>query len=100
MDIAILPIHKKRISEIYEHLHTLRSDENSFFEVEGLFYEVLSISRNYGNDEKENSMLSVLKDLERNEYIQTQKKYAKSRQREIVIKRFKNLFKKRLNPWF
>ena len=100
MHIQVLPIHKKRLTEIHKHLHTLRDDENSFIQVEGLFYEALSISRNYGNNESENSLLSDLKELERNEYAHKQKKYSKSRQREIVIKHFKSLFKKRLGAWF
>ncbi len=77
----------------------MRDDEYSFIQVEGLFYEAITISRNYGNDEKENSLLLELKDLERKEYAHTQKKFSKSSQRVIVIRHFKSLFKKRLNAW-
>ena len=97
MQLQISPLHKKRLTEIYEHLNGLRHDESSFTQMENLFYEAIAISRAYGNDENENSLLLELKDLERNEYGQTQKKFNKSRQREVAIKHFKVFFKRKLN---
>ncbi len=90
--------HKERLTAIYKKIALTRSDEASFVNLENLFYEVLFIARE-NNEDAENAFLSDLKHLEANEYKLTQDKYIKSKQRERVIKQFKNTFKAKLHGW-
>jgi hypothetical protein len=91
--------HKERFREIFLKLKVISCNEYSFREIENLFYEALSISRNYGNDATENPYLAELKIMEGKQYRLTQEKYKKSSQRERVIKQFKNSFREKLQSW-
>jgi hypothetical protein len=94
----ILIQHKERLSTIYKKISLTPSDEASFVNLENLFYEVLFIARE-NKDDEENGFLNDFKKIEANEYKLTQDKYIKSKQRERVIKQFKNCFKAKLHLW-
>jgi hypothetical protein len=94
MDLEVSPLHKHRLAEIYKELHRIGSKESTFLSIESLLYETITIARQYGNDINENDFLRQLKLLEETDYKETQEKYRKSNQRELVIKRFMRQFKK------
>ncbi len=99
MSSQVLIKHKERLTAIYKKIALTRSDEASFINLENLFYEVLFIARENSDDFEENLFLSDFKHLEANEYKLTQDKYIKSKQRERMIKQFKNSFKAKLHAW-
>jgi hypothetical protein len=94
----ILIQYKERLTTIYKKISLTPSDEASFVNLENLFYEVLFIARE-NKDDEENGFLNDFKKIEANEYKLTQDKYIKSKQRERVIKQFKNCFKAKLHLW-
>jgi hypothetical protein len=90
---SITSLHKKRFQEIRKDLGLIGCKESSFLKVELLFYEALSISRTYGNDRLQNSLLAALKKVEEEAYVKANEKFHKSRQRETCIRRFIVQFK-------
>jgi hypothetical protein len=80
--------HKQRFVEIKNSLAELGYREAAFIRVELLFFEVLTISRNYGTEEEQNGLLSALKNLQAYEYAATSANFAKALQRERAIRRF------------
>lgn len=94
---AITAIHKKRFEEMRKKLTILGSKESSFTAVELLFYEALTISRTYGNDVSDNTLLADLKQLENEEYKDTKAFFRKNTQREQVIRKFMHRLKEILN---
>lgn len=93
MTTNISPEHKQRFMEIKNGLAELGYREAAFIRVELLFFEALTISRSYGNDEQENGLLAALKNLQADEYAAASGSFAKAIQRERVIRRFINGFK-------
>jgi hypothetical protein len=93
MITTITTDHKKRFEEIRKNLGLIGCKESSFLKVELLFYEALTISRSYGNDPEQNSLLAALKKVESDEYEKTKEKFRKSSQRETFIRRFVVQFK-------
>src|SRR4051794_15962312 len=85
--------HKHRFEEIKKSLTEIGSKEGNFIKVELLFYEVLTIAREYGDDVNENHLLAALKHLQGNQYEQTKAIFKKNTQREHVIRRFINELK-------
>jgi hypothetical protein len=80
--------HKKQLEEIRRNLNLLGARESNFIKVELLFYDSLSLAREYGDDVDANGLLAALKQLQLNEYQQTKALFNKSAQREQVIRRF------------
>ena len=99
MSSQILLKHKERLTAIYKKIGLIPGNEASFVNLENLFYEVLFIAREHNEQIEENKFLSDFKQIEANEYKLTQDKYHKSKQRERVIKQFKNTFKAKLHSW-
>ena len=91
--LEILPQHKKRFEEIKRELSAIGSKESGFIKVELLFYEVITASRNYGDDVSENNFLAALKNLQSGVYQDTKEHFKKNTRREQVIKKFINQFK-------
>ena len=89
----------KRLTEIKKQLSLIPSDENSFLKMESLFYDVLAMARAYENADSNNPFLSDFKKIFETKYKLTQEKYAKSRQRELVIKQFKIAFNEQVTAW-
>jgi hypothetical protein len=85
---AITLPHKERLEEIKKRLTVIGSKESSFTSIELLFYETLSISREYGNSILDNKLLANLKELEADQYKRTKEFYKKGHQRENAIKKF------------
>ena len=67
---------------------TIGAKESTFIKIELLFYEALSVAREYGDEVAENGLLAALKGLQANEYQDTKALFPKSAQRERVIRRF------------
>jgi hypothetical protein len=86
--------HKRRLEEIRKEVTLIGSKESAFLKVELLFYEALSIAREYGNDARENPLLDDLKRVQESAYGKTNELYKKSSQREVSIRRFIVRFKK------
>lgn len=84
---------KHKFEEIKKQLVQIGSKESEFIRVELLFYEALSLSRNYGDNIDENPLLAAFKQLEAHEYELTRHKFHKSKQREKVIRQFISQFK-------
>lgn len=80
--------HKKQLEAIRRNLNLLGAKESNFIKVELLFYDSLSVAREYGDEVNGNGLLAALKELQVNEYQQTKALFNKSTQREQVIRRF------------
>ena len=80
--------HKKQLEAIRRNLNLLGAKESNFIKVELLFYDSLSVAREYGDDVNDNRLLAALKQLQANEYRQSKALFNKSTQREQVIRRF------------
>ncbi len=85
--------HKLQFEEMKKSLATLGPKEGNFIQVELLFYEAITVAREYGDDENENQLLAALKQLQANQYQQTKAMFKKSSQREVAIRRFINVLK-------
>jgi hypothetical protein len=96
MVLSISSSHKKRFEEIKRNLPLIGYKEDSFSRIELLFFEVLTISRSYGEDPDQNPLLAELKRVHTTEYKRTTEATRKSRQREVNIKHFVMRFKKLL----
>ena len=77
-----------RFEEIRKYLKVLGNKESEFVKIELLFYEVLNISRTYGEDPEQNTLLADLKNLQQNQYEKTKIATRKARERESAIRRF------------
>ena len=88
MITSISHIHRLRFEEIRKHLQLLGCKESEFVKIELLFFEVLSISRTYGEDPEQNRLLAALKDLQHDQYEKTKIATRKARERESSIRRF------------
>ena len=80
--------HKIRLEEIRKNLAAIGPKEGTFIKVELLFFDALSLAREYGEDENANDLLAALRKLQANQYHDTKALHKKSSQREQVIKRF------------
>jgi hypothetical protein len=97
MTLILTDQHKRRLEEIRKEVTLIGSKESAFLKVELLFYEALSIAREYGNDARENPLLDDLKSVQESAYGKTNELYKKSSQREVSIRRFIVRFKKVLD---
>jgi hypothetical protein len=88
MKNVLLAEHKSQFEEIKRSLTTIGAREGNFIKIELLFYEAMTITRQYGDDVTENGLLAAFKKLQANEYQQTKALFTKSSQRERVIRRF------------
>jgi hypothetical protein len=88
MKQSISVAHKQQLEEIRKTLTITGAKESAFVKVELLFYEAISVAREYGDDLPENGLLAALKQLQANEYRETKALFNKSTQRERVIRRF------------
>jgi hypothetical protein len=88
MTTSISHTHRQRFEEIRKNLQTLGCKESQFIKIELLFFEVLSISKTYGEDPQENSLLSELKELQHDQYEKTKIATKKASERESAIRRF------------
>jgi hypothetical protein len=80
--------HRKRFEAIKKELSLLGSTESNFLQVELLFFEALSISREYGDDPQANPLLAALRQLQETAYEKTKLPTHKRSQRESLIRRF------------
>lgn len=81
-------LHKRQLEEIKRDLSANGAKEGSFVKVELLFYKAIAVAREYGDDERENYLLAALKQVQFNQYQQTNALFKKSTQREQSIRRF------------
>lgn len=88
MNISISAIHRQRIEEIRKGLQILGCKESQFLKIELLFFEVLDISKSYGSDASENSLLAALKNVQNDQYEKTKVATRKAIQRESSIRKF------------
>lgn len=89
----ISSIHKQQFESIRKNLTNIGAKESNFIKIELLFYQTISIAREYGNDVADNGLLAALKRVQADEYEQTKVLFKKSAQRERVIRRFISSFK-------
>src|SRR5689334_12670433 len=94
---AISNDHKKRFDEIKKRLYVLGNSETNFLQVELLFFEALSISRQYGQDPQVNSLLASLKQVQQTDYEKTQMPTHKKNQKETHIRLFISSLRKALH---
>jgi hypothetical protein len=80
--------HRQRFEEIKKALQLLGCKESQFVKIELLFFEVLTISRTYGDDPQQNSLLAALKNLQHDQYEKTKMATKKAGERESAIRRF------------
>ena len=88
MTITISQIHQKRFEEIKKDLQALGYREGAFLKVQLLFFEALDISRTYGSDPEQNSLLAALKGVQQDQYEKTKAPTKKPGMREQQIRRF------------
>lgn len=97
MTLPISAAHKRRFEEIKKRLSELGNTENNFVQVELLFFEAITISKEYGDDVHTNPLLAALKQLQHGEYEKTQMPTQKINQRQAFIRYFIVAFKKVLS---
>lgn len=100
MTLSISIDHRKRFEEIKRRLSLLGNSENNFLQVELLFFEALTISKEYGDDIQTNPLLAALRQLQQIEYEKTKMPTQKINQRVTVIRRFVSAFKKTLSATY
>ncbi len=88
MTSYISDVHRHRFEEIRKHLRILGHKESEFVKVELLFFEAVTISRNYGEDPAQNNLLAALKNLQHDQYEKTKIATRKAGERESFIRRF------------
>jgi hypothetical protein len=88
MNISISTLHRQRLEEIKRGLQNIGCKESQFLKIELLFYEVLDISKTYGNDPNENRLLAALKGVQNDQYEKTKIATKKAHQRELSIRKF------------
>jgi len=88
MTEAVTIPHQQRFEQIKKNLTLLGNRESNFLQVELLFFEALTLSRNYGEDMQENALLRALKDLQQEQYAKTKSLTNKPSQREQFIRKF------------
>ena len=88
MTTAISVQHQKRFEEIKKRLSILGNSESNFLQVELLYFEALSISKEYGVDIHTNSLLETLKKLQHTEYEKAKLPAHKKNQQETAIRHF------------
>jgi ABC-type transport system involved in cytochrome c biogenesis ATPase subunit len=88
MIASISTAHQQRLEEIRKDLQSLGCKESQFLKIELLFFEVLAISRTYGNDLEQNKLLAELKIVQHDQYEKTKVLTKKAGQRELSIRRF------------
>jgi hypothetical protein len=90
---------KAKLAAIHKALSLLPSTEHAFMKMESLFYDALSIARDYSTSDEKNSFLYNLLRLKEEEFKTAQEKYTKARQHEVAIKQFRSAFKKELSTY-
>lgn len=85
---SLSPSHQQRLEEIRKDLQALGSKESEFLKIELLFFEALTIAREYGDDPSENHLLAALKIVQQDEYEKTRAATRKAGQRELSIRKF------------
>jgi hypothetical protein len=85
---SISTTHRQRFEEIRKSLQTLGCKESEFVKIELLFFEALAISRTYGDDPDQNTLLAALKSVQHDQYEKTKAVTRKAGQRELFIRRF------------
>jgi hypothetical protein len=85
---TISEAHQRFFEDMKRNLVQLGSKESNFIQVEILFYQAISIAREYGEDPASNKLLAALKALQADQYRETTGFFKKSAQRERKIKHF------------
>jgi hypothetical protein len=98
MTTSLSTIHHKRFEEIRKSLSLLGNKEANFLQVQLLFYEVLTIAKDYGANDS-NTLLEHLRQLEQNEYKNAIALTAKQNQKENNIRHFIINLKKILSAY-
>lgn len=88
MIVNVSDTHRNRFEEIRKNLQALGHKESEFIKIELLFFEVLSISKTYGEDPNQNRLLAELKNLQHDQYEKTKIATRKANERENTIRRF------------
>lgn len=99
MTISVSHIHRQRLEEVRKNLQVLGYKESRFIKIELLFFEVLNISKTYGEDPEQNSLLASLKYLQHDQYEKTKIATKKARERESAIRRFVVALRKVLSEY-
>ena len=88
MNITISDIHRQRFEEIRKGLQIIGCRECQFVKIELLFFEVLYISKTYGSNLNENSLLAALRNVQNDQYEKTKVATRTANQRETFIRKF------------
>jgi hypothetical protein len=99
LNIPLSEVHKRSIDDAIRRIRSISVNEGSFIQLELLYYNLLSIAREYGNDMDENNMLAGLKHIEYNEYKHAQEWFKSSSQKVVAIQKFRLAIKKELSSW-
>jgi hypothetical protein len=91
--------HKKSVDDVLIKIRAVSYDESSFTRLELYYYDILAITRAYGNNINENKMLAGLKLIEDKEYKHAQERFKKSSQKIAAIQKFRSAFKRELHSW-
>ena len=88
MTTFLTSVHRKRFEEIRRKLTLLGNKENNFLQVQLLFYEALTIAKDYGDTEGASVLLTQLRQLEQNEFAKANVPTVKQNQKEGNIRHF------------
>jgi hypothetical protein len=86
----------QRLHGKWLRLKNIACDEPSFLKMEGVFYDILLLSRLQESSLEKERLLEQLDRLKKEKFPLTQKLYAKARQRETFICQFKTALNKEI----
>lgn len=97
MNMLITTTDKKRLDAIRKDLGILGSRESTFLRVELLFYEALTLAKNYGENAQMNTLLGELRKVQAGAHEKTKEICRTSVQKERLIHQFIVQFKKAIS---
>lgn len=84
---------EKKLLDVHAKLALIPSNENSLIQIEVLFFDMLTILRQYHHSVKAETLLNELRSIHENEYKLVQNKQLTVKNRVAAIRKFKNSFR-------
>jgi len=84
---------EKKLLDVHSKLALINCTENSLIQIEVLFFDMLTVLRQYNHSVKAEILLNELRNIHDNEYKLVQNKQLTVKNRVAAIRKFKNSFR-------
>jgi len=84
---------EEKLLDVHTRLAVIPCTETSLIQIEVLFFDMLTILRQYQQSVKTETLLAELKNIHDNEYKLVQNKHLTVKNRVAAIRKFKNSFR-------